>query len=118
MEKQNKGGRPFFKDPEDRKTKYITVRVSERELKDFTDFAKHENLKPSEFLRNLVYQTIGISFKKKATESEKQFSKEMRKMAVNLNQLTAKSNSQNLAEKDKIKLSLLLDILLEEMDKL
>lgn len=115
---KNKGGRPFLSDPKDKKNKYITCKVSEREKEDFTKTAAFNNCKTSEYLRNLIYKELGISVKKKPNEDQRENRTELRKIGVNLNQLTKASNQNQLSQMDILRLQKCLILLERKLEEL
>ena len=114
MEKKEnkfKGGRPFLKDQADKKTSYLSVRVSKKELEDFTKTAEYYNCKPSEFLRNLVYKELGVFVKTKPNLDVQQTRTEIRRIGINLNQIVVKAHHNNLSEEMILKLNDTLKII-------
>ena len=96
MKEKIKGGRPFLKDEEDKKDQYITLRISKKEKEDFSRIAKFHNCKPSEYLRNLAYKELGVFVKKKPDENTQELRKELRKIGININQISIKAHQNKL----------------------
>ena len=118
MKEKWKGGRPPLADPEDKKTERIVIRFSKREKADLKNLAKFKNSTLVEFLRNLAYEELGVFVKTKPNSDTQELRKEFRKLAINVNQLTAKANSQNFPKESILLLDELAKKLFEKIEEL
>jgi len=107
--KKNKGGRPK---KNIKRNALISVRFTKNEKQALKYIAKKENEKPSEFLRNIGLRKIGLSVRKKPNEEIQNLRNELRRLGVNINQISKQLNTNNQLKSTQISM---FEITLKEL---